>query len=95
MSEQNQAAFGPAPEAIYLNKRNIVRIDFLTGHKLGTHTDGWRFEFTEPGKIYAVTTNSPNATFDVHPGDYLLCRGEDMYLSLLQPTTIAGEGGGA
>lgn len=95
MSEQNQAAFGPAPDAVYLSRHNVVRFDLLTGHDLSTHIDGWRFDFTEPGKVHAITANSPNATFDVHPGDYLLCRGEDMYLSLQQPKKTADNGGGA
>jgi hypothetical protein len=68
--------------AIWLNKREVARIDFTAEHELLPGADGWRVRFADRGSIRLKMTQGPRETLTVVAGDELLSSGEDFYLTI-------------
>lgn len=88
---RDETASDTSRTAIYLNKRAVARLDLPLAHTLAAHNDGWRMDFAEAGRLRLTMREGHNDFVDVTPGDYLLCTGEDLYLSQQRARSAAEE----
>ena len=67
--------------AVWMNKREVARIDFDAAHAVTRNNDGWRAGFSGDGELHVRMAGGHHDSIPVAAGDFLLASGEDFYLS--------------
>lgn len=68
---------------LWFNKRSVSHFEIAVAHEVSEQPTGWRLEVTEPGKVIFVV-NHERVPVDLNPGDFVLARDDDVFVSLQQ-----------